>query len=63
MPDRRRGMNYTLSCRLESKEALKAYASHELHVRIRDDCIVPLLAEPPMAIDYESNVVVGDFAK
>jgi len=29
MPDRRRGMNYTLTCRLESKDALKGAHARE----------------------------------
>ena len=59
MPDRRDGITHTLSCRLESKEALKAYQIHPLHVKVRDETIVPILAGPPTAVDYESVVVLG----
>mmetsp|Transcript_21215 Transcript_21215/g.33329 ORF Transcript_21215/g.33329 Transcript_21215/m.33329 type:complete len:119 (+) Transcript_21215:183-539(+) len=60
MPDRRHGHTHTLSCRLESKEALRVYQDHPLHVKVKKECLLPVLAEPPMAVDYESSVVLGD---
>ncbi|KAL7483817.1 hypothetical protein ACHAW6_009459 [Cyclotella cf. meneghiniana] len=60
MPDRR--FTHTLSVRLESKDALKVYQDHPMHVTVKDELIVPLLAGPPIAIDYESEVVLGDDA-
>eukprot|EP00804_Cyclotella_cryptica_P026674 CCRYP_007920-RA/>CCRYP_007920-RA protein AED:0.24 eAED:0.22 QI:0/0/0/1/1/1/2/0/63 len=62
MPDRRNGITHTLSVRLVSKDALKVYQDHPMHVKAKDELLVPLLAGPPMAIDYESEVVVGDDA-
>lgn len=63
MPDRRAGHTHVLSVRLESKEALKVYQDHELHVKVKNECLIPLLEGPPVAVDYESVVVVGDGAK
>ncbi|KAL7534697.1 hypothetical protein ACHAXR_009517 [Thalassiosira sp. AJA248-18] len=59
MPDRRDGITHSLSCRLESKDALRVYQDHPLHVKVKTECIVPILAAPPVAIDYESAVVLG----
>lgn len=60
MSDRRNGFTHSLACRLESKEALKVYQDHPLHVKVKNDCIVPILAAPPVALDYESFVVLGE---
>mmetsp|Transcript_10776 Transcript_10776/g.23876 ORF Transcript_10776/g.23876 Transcript_10776/m.23876 type:complete len:122 (-) Transcript_10776:248-613(-) len=60
MADRRDGITHSLSCRLESKDALKEYQDHPLHVRVKAECIAPILAAPPVAIDYESAVVLGE---
>ena len=59
MPDRRNGHTHTLSCRLESKDALRIYQDHPLHDKVKKECIVPLLVCPPTAVDYESVVVLG----
>lgn len=56
------GITHSLSVRLSSKEALKMYQDHPMHVKVKDELIVPLLAGPPTAIDYESEVSVGDAA-
>ena len=60
MPDRRNGHTHTLSCRLQNKEALRVYQDHPLHDKVKKECLLPLLVEPPMAVDYESVVVLGD---
>ena len=60
MSDRRNGYTHTFSCRLESKEALKVYQDHPLHAKVKGECIVPILDGPPIAVDYESIVVLGD---
>ncbi|KAL9188761.1 hypothetical protein ACHAXT_007139 [Thalassiosira profunda] len=60
MADRRDGITHSLSCRLKSKEALKIYQDHPLHVKVKSECIAPILASPPVAIDYESAVVLGE---
>mmetsp|Transcript_16078 Transcript_16078/g.29139 ORF Transcript_16078/g.29139 Transcript_16078/m.29139 type:complete len:124 (-) Transcript_16078:178-549(-) len=60
MPDRRDGFTHSLSCRLDSKDALKVYQDHPLHVKVKTECIVPILAAPPVAVDYESVVVLGE---
>ena len=54
------GITHTLSVRLESKDALKVYQDHPMHVRVKDEFIVPLIVAPPIAVDYESEVAVGD---
>eukprot|EP00984_Skeletonema_dohrnii_P015095 scaffold6461_cov101-Skeletonema_dohrnii-CCMP3373.AAC.1 len=59
MPDRRNGHTHTLSCRLQSKEALRVYQDHPLHAQVKKECMLPVLAGPPMAVDYESVVVLG----
>ncbi len=60
MPDRRNGHTHTLSCRLESKDALRIYQDHPLHEKVKKESIVPILAGPLLAVDYESVVVLGD---
>lgn len=60
MSDRRDGITHSLSCRLVSKDALKVYQDHPLHLKVKTECIVPILASPPVAIDYESAVVIGE---
>ena len=60
MIDRRDGFTHVLSCRLESKDALKVYQDHELHTKIKVECIMPIVDGPPVAVDYESVVVLGD---
>ena len=47
---------------MESKDALKVYQDHPMHVKVKDELLVPLFAGAPMAVDYESEVVVGDDA-
>jgi hypothetical protein len=56
MQDRRGAMkpDYVLRVRLASKEALKGYQDHPEHVKVLNVNIKPLLAEPPMAVDWES---------
>ena len=44
-------------------KALRVYQDHPLHVKMKKECVLPVLAEPPMAVDYESSVVLGDTAK
>lgn len=60
MSDRRDGVTHSISVRLESKDALKVYQDHQLHVKVKNECIVPILAAPPAALDYESSVVLGE---
>ena len=56
------GITHTLSVRLASKDALKVYQNHPMHMKVKDDLIVPLLSGPPQAIDYESEVALGNDA-
>ena len=60
MSDRRDCITHSLSCRLESKDALKVYQDHPLHVNVKAECIAPILAAPPVAIDYDAVVVLGE---
>ena len=62
MPDRRNGHTHTLSVRLQSKDALKVYQDHPFHSQVKKECMLPILAEPPVAVDYESVVVLSDSA-
>lgn len=41
-------------------KALRVYQDHPLHVKVKKECLLPVLVEPPMAVDYESSVVLGD---
>ena len=63
MPDRRQGYTHALCCRLESKNALQIYQDHPLHDTVKKDFVFPILAEPPIAVDYESVVVLGSGGK
>lgn len=54
------GVTHSLSVRLVSKDALKVYQDHPMHVKVKDELIVPILAGPPSAIDYESEIAVGE---
>lgn len=62
MADRRGGHTHVLSVRLESKEALKVYQDHDLHAKVKSELIAPILDGPPVAVDYESAVIVGNGA-
>eukprot|EP01083_Nonionella_stella_P064006 166429_1 len=53
------GFNHALCVHLESKEALRVYQDHEMHIRIRDDFIKPLLSGPPIAVDWVSSSQIG----
>lgn len=57
MQDRTAGKNFGLRITLESKDALRAYQDDERHVKIVKENIAPLIAEPPLACDWESAVV------
>ena len=57
------GITHTLSVRLESKDALKVYQDHPMHVSVRDEFLpLLLLTEPPLAVDDESEVAEGNGA-
>lgn len=58
MADRRDGFTLGLCVRLESKKALKEYQDHELHTKVKEECIAPI-AESAIAIDWESPLVLG----
>jgi hypothetical protein len=60
MLDRRDGITHTLSVRLKSKDALKVYQDHPFHIKVKTESILPLLAAPPVAVDYEAVVVLGE---
>mmetsp|Transcript_26228 Transcript_26228/g.39043 ORF Transcript_26228/g.39043 Transcript_26228/m.39043 type:complete len:116 (-) Transcript_26228:326-673(-) len=53
MSDRRGGITHGISVRLQSKEALRSYQDHPLHVSVRDGIFKPLLTEAPIAVDWE----------
>lgn len=48
--------------RLESKKALKEYQDHELHTKVKEECIAPI-AESAIAIDWESLLIPGTPSK
>jgi hypothetical protein len=62
MADRRDGFTLGLCVRLESKKALKEYQDHELHTRVKAECIAPI-AESAIAIDWESILIPGTPSK
>ena len=53
MSDRRAGITHAISVRLQSKDALRSYQDHPLHVSVRDTIFKPLLTGPPIAVDWE----------
>ena len=60
MLNKRNGITHTLSVRLESKDALKVYQDHPFHIKVKTESILPLLAAPSVAVDYEAVVVLGE---
>jgi hypothetical protein len=62
MADRRDGFTLGLCVRLESKKALKEYQDHELHTKVKEECIAPI-AESAIAIDWESLLIPGTPSK
>jgi hypothetical protein len=60
MLDRRDGITHTLSVRLESKDALEVYQDHPFHIKVKTETILPLLAAPPVSVDYEALVMLGE---
>jgi len=58
----RDGFTLGLYVRLESKKALKEYQDHELHTKVKKECIAPT-AESAIAIDWESPLIPGTTSK
>lgn len=58
MADRRDGLTLGLCVRLESKEALQSYQDHELHNKVKEEYIAPIV-ESAVAIDWESPLILG----
>jgi glyceraldehyde-3-phosphate dehydrogenase/erythrose-4-phosphate dehydrogenase len=57
MQDRRgdASITYGLRVRLVSKDDLKVYQSHTLHLKVIKENIAPLLSAPVIAFDWESD--------
>jgi glyceraldehyde-3-phosphate dehydrogenase/erythrose-4-phosphate dehydrogenase len=57
MQDRRSDVSitYGLRVRLASKDDLKVYQNHALHLKVIKENIAPLLAGPVIAFDWESD--------
>ncbi len=59
--ERARGYTHAIRVRLKSKEDLKVYASHELHLKLKKNHIIPLLdtkaKDNVCAVDFVSKDV------
>ena len=57
--DRSRGYTHAIRVRLKSREDLKVYAKHELHLKLKKENIAPLLdktqKDPVCAVDIVSR--------
>lgn len=62
MADRRDGYTLGLRVRLESKKALKLYQHHELHTKVKEECIAPIM-ESALAVDWESPLTLGKWRR
>ena len=62
MVDRTDGYTLGLRVRLESKKALKSYQDHELHIKVKEECIAPI-AESAVAVDWESPLILGKWRR
>jgi len=62
MADRREGYTLGLRVRLESKKALKAYQGDELHTKVKEECIAPIV-ESAVAVDWESPLILGKWRR
>ena len=64
MSDRRNGYTHSLICRLHSKEALKVYQDHPLHIKVKAECIAPYLLKsdpvPVISVDHEAAIKLGE---
>ena len=49
----RNGYTHAVRIHLESKDALRVYQDHPLHVKVKDELIAPILDGPTLAIDWE----------
>ena len=59
MVDRTKGHTYALHVRLQDKESLHRYQEDEGHKQLLKEVIAPVLTElPPMAVDFESTLVM-----
>eukprot|EP00568_Trieres_chinensis_P002751 CAMPEP_0183309184 /NCGR_PEP_ID=MMETSP0160_2-20130417/24299_1 /TAXON_ID=2839 ORGANISM="Odontella Sinensis, Strain Grunow 1884" /NCGR_SAMPLE_ID=MMETSP0160_2 /ASSEMBLY_ACC=CAM_ASM_000250 /LENGTH=114 /DNA_ID=CAMNT_0025473165 /DNA_START=36 /DNA_END=380 /DNA_ORIENTATION=+ len=58
MDDRTQGYQYALKVVLRSKEALRTYQDHPDHVKVKKECLIPILAGA-LAVDWESSTVSG----
>ena len=67
MEDRRRGYTHALRIRLRSKEDLRVYDQHPIHLDVKKNALLPLLdlsnsntSPPVLAIDWESEVITKE---
>ena len=64
MSDRRNGYTHSLICRLHSKEALKVYQDHQVHIKVKAECIAPYLLKsdpvPVISVDHEAAIKLGE---
>mmetsp|Transcript_866 Transcript_866/g.1829 ORF Transcript_866/g.1829 Transcript_866/m.1829 type:complete len:130 (+) Transcript_866:147-536(+) len=59
MDDRTGGVTYALRVRLRDKDALHRYQDDEGHKKIIRDAVAPIITEKPVAVDFESHLVMG----
>jgi len=62
MADRRDGYTLGLRVRLESKKALRSYQDDELHTKVKEECIAPIV-ESAIAVDWESPLTTGKWRR
>jgi len=68
MDDRRGSYTHALRVRLQSKEDLRIYDKHPIHIEVKKNALLPLLdfnnesfdRPPVLAIDWESEVMIKE---
>ena len=64
--DRSQGFTHFINVRMKDKDVLPVYTDHPLHLKFRDDVILPVIdkTNPPflLAVDYETVPVPGPAA-
>ncbi|KAL7746609.1 hypothetical protein RI367_008009 [Sorochytrium milnesiophthora] len=51
--ERSQGYTHALVVKVASKEALQQYLEHPVHVQLVEQHLKPLMAAPPLVVDYE----------
>jgi len=59
MADRTAGYTHYIRVQLGSREDLRVYQDHKTHVKVREECIKPVLFGPPLVVDCDAPMFLA----